>query len=418
HWRTAALSDPSCWTYLVLPPIPRMTAGKTAALIAHVERVISRSRSRLLDVAVSVNWDLTQKTRDVYAEDGLYSRLFASLMEQLRRIRTLDIHTASCSDNFLKFSYSDMSDPILKHIADLLCCPTPQLVHLSLSCAHTHYMTGQQFWLGYEEGDYPFFLPNAPKLATLSLTNTPMLCKRPHPVGLPLLRTLLIDCSKWVYSALIWDTVSMAPQLDKLRLCCNPQGIAGHPEQRPTSLPITELVVGMDSYLPLPETQLPNLRSLVVESWKLDASDSGPPGNLGLTLTTLVVESISSFSADMIQTLRHFEVLEHATLYGDEVDDDRQLFAALCDTADPMWPRLRHLVLSWGMDIKSSERDGLLRLVRARNLSKEQSGLTRPLEKVEFDLTSVPGWVATQVKEVMGDGACVVEMPKMYFTRD
>ncbi|KZV84864.1 hypothetical protein EXIGLDRAFT_776113 [Exidia glandulosa HHB12029] len=131
------------------------------------------------------------------------------------------------------------------------------------------------------------------------------------------------------------------------------------------------------------------------------------------TVTTLLLKDVRF---DCLDVLRDLRAVTYACLTGDyDKVDDTPFYDSLCDAADPMWPRLRHLEL-WGIEstVNSVDRDGLLNVVRARNGQRDSetgdgNALPPPLEKLEIDDQSAPGWVAMQVKEIMGD-KCIIHI--------
>ncbi|KZV84854.1 hypothetical protein EXIGLDRAFT_726673 [Exidia glandulosa HHB12029] len=258
----------------------------------------------------------------------------------------------------------------------------------------------------FPERDFPILLPEAPKLEILDVSGAPVLCQRSHPVGLPALRALTVSNLR-VYDALLWDTLSLAPRLDSLVLRHKTErDLPNYATLRPPSLPISRLEVDEDVYFPVGGIDYPNLRSL--RSWNMVH-----PGTMARTVTTVELESIFILDVDQ---LRLFRVVEHVSLRGfDSPEQDidlQELFTALLDPAESMWPCLRHLEL-WNFE-SEVECGGLLDVVRARNVPPKRPGVStvtpRPLENVEFDTISVPGWVAAQLREILGDG-CAVKMP-------
>ncbi|KZV84862.1 hypothetical protein EXIGLDRAFT_700012 [Exidia glandulosa HHB12029] len=100
-----------------------------------------------------------------------------------------------------------------------------------------------------------------------------------------------------------------------------------------------------------------------------------------------------------LDKLRNLRAVEHASFEADiSKVDYGPFFDLLCEPVDPMWRNLRQLEL-WSFDSQSVERDGLLRLVKARHGARDpdnDSHSPRAFEKVKFDMKSVPGWMTTQ----------------------
>ncbi|KZV84869.1 hypothetical protein EXIGLDRAFT_805556 [Exidia glandulosa HHB12029] len=389
HWRHAILSAPRCWTYLVIGVV--IPSETVEPMLQQVDLFLQRSRSLLIDVNLAMAWTATEVQAD---------GILRLLMANLRRIRSLRICTGP---GFLPrtpetaIQYNEM---FLPKIVALLQRPTPELVHLQISCDGADLVDEEIYWQGFPD-DFPFLLPTAPKLQSLFVSSAPILCARPHPIGLPSLRTLVLNSGLPVYDSLLWDTIAMAPQLDVLVVEVESGGeSAGHPLQLPDSIPITRLKLHADATFPA-EVECPRLQRFEFASWRLDTfpiSDS-----MCSTITTLLLED-ARFAADEVDAMRSLHVVEHASVSGAPWRvDDAQFYTLLCNAVDPMWPRLRHLEL-WRVQssVNVSERNGLLNLVRARNVSHGSESGPPPLEKLEIDEQSAPGWVAAEVTKNMG----------------
>lgn len=406
HWRQAVLSSAECWTYIAVPPVKKVSPRRFAAAVTHLDGALSRSHALQLDFVISIDWNVKQ-IRDVSvvsAEHNLYLHVFRSVMASSRRLRTLSMATGSVSSAWQK-SLDNLGHPsIVEQMLALLRCPTPQLVRLSVNCGHTSYMDKGVFFLGFPDEEFPLLLPDAPKLQSIDVLGAPIVCRRPHP-GLPALRSLTLNCPK-MYTGLVWDTLAAAPHLDVLSLSY--ATLRSPNEQPPASLPIRSLRVDDEADISTHHIDLPNLQSLNLMSWRLmdHVTES-----MARTVTEIEVEGYLCLAE--LRVYRELKAIEHFVVRGDlmNIAEDDAFFDMLCDPTDPLWPNLRHLEL-WTLEGDSVERDGLLRLVKARNVcgsGTREQGAPRPLEKVEFDTMSVPGWIAVQVKEILGK-KCICEL--------
>lgn len=210
-----------------------------------------------------------------------------------------------------------------------------------------------------------------------------------------------------MYDVLVWDTLSAAPALQSLCLDYSMVQSPVHPAHPLPMLPIATLKLGTSAHnnIDTSTVSMPKLASLSVEGHIVSS----------LTITDSMARTVTSLNVTgWLETvdwdiLRGLAAVEHATLdlEGEETDD-AVLFAAMCAPAGPMWPRLRHLVLR-NITSEDVERDGLLRLVRMRNLQNDADDGERsatPLEMIEFDSCSVPPCIAVQVEAILGAARC------------
>ncbi|KZV90784.1 hypothetical protein EXIGLDRAFT_719914 [Exidia glandulosa HHB12029] len=364
-------------------------------------------------------WDLALKRTDgdeptllknhMLEESSLVS-LFSLIEPHAWRIRSLLVRTRAISGmHWQKRRAVSLRTSVISRLVRLLCYPTPNLVDISITCMHDIYIADENFWQDFPHRQFPLLLPHAPQLRRLHILDVPLFMRQGHP-GLPELRYLSIELtSSTMEGDLLSHTLSAAPQLDALSL-----DFVFPPESSHLlvdSLPISSLKLAREALtefncagLSMPRLSSISLDAHILESFTVTDAMTG-------SVVTLTVTG-DGIDVDRCTVLQRFEAVEYVTLDLDasEETDDEFLFSRLCDEAAPMWPRLRHLVLT-GIDNFSVDCDGVLRLVRARHSAAnatEGAAAVQPLERVEFDEISVPPHVAVQVKEIMGDRCTIL----------
>lgn len=404
-WRRVALAMPILWRYMVVSTeVP--TFKNCIPFYQHLGRMIARSGTRSLDVDIDVSEKPFEFVVDVdVAISEFWSRCFAKLVPATSRLRTLRVNGG---ENDFE---SPLSVPFRAHLQNLLSCPTPLLENLDLS-----------FRPRFLEGpDEPVsdFLPDAPSLRRLSLHGVPFIASLPRAVSSSLTHLALGDMD--VFLNQLWETLSLALNLETLdmNLYAGFQASRGNIVRRPDSLPIRELrVIGdiMDDIFASPPPAMPNLTTLWTVDWNvkefiLTDALARSLTHLRLELHEHVVESRKRH----LNHIRDMRSLRDVWLEYDESiqEDEKMLYDELCDSDRPMWPQLRALKITglraWGRS--DDERDGLLRLVRARNHATSRvpalatDDLSKPvaIESVSFDSLTVPCWVAVKVKAMLGE---------------
>ncbi|KZV89051.1 hypothetical protein EXIGLDRAFT_722033, partial [Exidia glandulosa HHB12029] len=161
---------------------------------------------------------------------------------------------------------------------------------------------------------------------------------------------------------------------------------------------------------------MPNLTTLDVQDWVFE--DLVITDALAVTLTRLTIGMHDSeIRPQQFVQMRAMRSLEYASMTYEETmeGDEAMLYDALCSRDEPMWPHLRTFqIMSLryrGEGGNDDERDGLLRLLQARNQREEDPDatpddtavVTIPIESLTFDSESVPPWIAVQLKSILGE---------------
>ncbi|KZV89044.1 hypothetical protein EXIGLDRAFT_722030 [Exidia glandulosa HHB12029] len=419
RWREAALNTHAIWQCIAVSQ-DWVDAVDNKPFKRHLRHLLARSGCRSLDITISFHSDLEDS--ECARQNACFLDFFQPLYRVASRIRTLRIRRTSPP---VSSTREPIVDVLKLQLMQLLRCSTPRLEVLDIDLSLWSNDAYSAFWLGYPDRDIPHFLPEAPALRSMHISGAPILLRRSIP---PLLSLTSISLSHdSIPLAYLWDTLAIAPNLQYLNLAL---GVVLQRDDetvaRLTTLPITTLVAGMNALhqLSLPtQVELPHLSTLDLPDWVF--------GNFNVThalaqsVTSIRVRfyEIDSDEADeraeVIANLRLFHAVESAELeyIGAIAEDERFLFDAFCDPVTPMWPNLRTLRLQGLEDYDEGdvERDGLLRLLQIRNVSRssttEGEAETAPvaIESVEFDAKSVPPWLAIRVEAIMGDKCKLID---------
>ncbi|KZV89045.1 hypothetical protein EXIGLDRAFT_838775 [Exidia glandulosa HHB12029] len=417
HWRRVATGTPVLWQNIAASS-RIIEDSPCTPFMRHVDNLLDRSTARTLDVIILLDVDANDDdARPRYRV--FWTAFFSRLIPHVTRLRSLIVRADK--------------DPIeneclaafRSNLFDLLRCRTPRLVELSLKFDIDKTISMSRHWHGFPNSRFPSFLPHAPALECLDLKGAPVLFHLPHAL-FPSLASIAFTHAL-AYLVHLWDTFALAPNLEQLSVDVFPvEGSSSGPNhvpRSPASLPVRILRVtgGMTSYF-CEHTQvaLPNLTTLDIQDWMFD----------DLIITDTLAQSVTDLSVNFytaeerathIAKMRSLRAIQRAHLTYNELDDDydeeETLFGALCSPDDPMWPRLTSLTIT-SLGDTGGERDGILRLLNARNgpettsaVSSDEAPLGRPvrIESVSFDTDSVPPWIAVQVKAMLGDNCVIVQ---------
>ncbi|KZV90783.1 hypothetical protein EXIGLDRAFT_770451 [Exidia glandulosa HHB12029] len=420
HWREVARSTAQLWACIRIPstaPVAPSTGPNAIAdrrLLDHVTFHLALSRAAALNIvwnltlARSSSQDLPRCAAERDYEDAFYSQLFDLVIQNSPRIRSFVLNTTpAVAWGSAPIRLAVHTTKFARHIVAFLRCRTPKLVEIAVWCQHRSDVREPGFWQGFPNKEFPLLLPDAPNLRRLHIVDAPIGLWQGHP-GLPGLTDVHIKLVYFrLFDVLLWSTLAATPSLDVLSLCCELDNEHNFEANPPSSLPISRLSLAQDldsesDLAPqvLESVSLPNLSSLAVQPHMVSSLIIND--TLARKLSSLDISGPAPLDAEDFAILRLFEVLEVVCFRLEQMKmDDHTLFQLLCDPADPMWPRLRHLTI-YEVASDSVERDGILHLVRSRNLASPETRIARPLELVEFDLGSVPRHVAIQVEEIMG----------------
>ncbi|KZV84878.1 hypothetical protein EXIGLDRAFT_841884 [Exidia glandulosa HHB12029] len=417
HWRNAARGTPKLWTRVQIPTPNDSVVESAEGLSRYLALHLSLSRNAPIDIM----WDLALKRTDGdeptlvknhRLEESSLRSLFSLIEPHAWRIRSMLVRTRAISGlSWERRRAVTLRTSVIFRLVRLLCYPTPNLVDISISCMHNFDIVDEEFWQDFPQRQFPLLLPHAPQLRRLHIVDVPLFMRQGHP-GLPELRDLSIELALCPMEGnLLSHTLSAAPQLDALSLDF---AYAQEPSDLLVdSLPISSLKLVREALtefdcagLSMPRLSSISLDACIVDDFTVTDAMAGSVVTLTVTGDCIDVARCT--------VLQRFEAVEYVTISinSDEAQetDDEFLFSRLCDQAAPMWPRLRHLVLT-GIDNSSVDCDGVLRLVRARHTAAnatEGAAAVQPLERVEFDEVSVPPHVAVQVKEIMGDRCTIL----------
>ncbi|KZV90782.1 hypothetical protein EXIGLDRAFT_770450 [Exidia glandulosa HHB12029] len=421
HWRQVARSTAQLWTCIRIPSSEsdvQCTGPNSAAyarLLEHVKLHLSLSQAASLDLiwdltlSRSVSRDASTCSREDKQEDVFHSKLFQLVMRHSSRIRSFLLETSA--DVGYDHDTNHFGGPhvttVIHHILALLRCRAPKLVELAVKCLHFFVISDDDFWENFPEMEFPVLLPHAPNLRRMHVLDAPIVVRRPHP-GFHALTELAIQLTIYtINDAHLWDTLVSAPNLDRLwlDLKVDDEEEFDFEIELPISLPVSTIALSQSVDSPfnlvtlLDRLSLPNLSSLSIKAHMVSSLTVNDA--LASSISSLTISGHTGLGAEDLAILQRFAAVEAVSFsLATAKMDDHALFELLCDAADPMWPRLRRLSLR-GVASDSVERDGILQLVRARNLHSESAKYT-PLDLVEFDKYSVPTHVAIQVEDIMG----------------
>ncbi|EJD48681.1 hypothetical protein AURDEDRAFT_162138 [Auricularia subglabra TFB-10046 SS5] len=409
HWRAAVDSTPEAWSFIGISHCKRSASPQANAdCIWRLSQSLEKSGAALLDVVFTSShlWAEDDSKDFATLEHSLVINTFDLLTENMARIRTLGISLAPFVPRSRSEPLSSFWLEIRGAIVELLRTPSPALVDARIQIVDrpraVEAEPAEEYWHQFPDDPLPLFLPAAPKLRYLLLDQIPVAFRRPH-VGLPSLERIRIT-QYWMFTVHVADMLALAPKLQHLELdvrdalsvtgitpnfepCHNLHTLVTTRKQRQTF----GLLAGGARFLP-------KLSSLSISNVaELDISES-----FARRLTTLRLSHTSNLH-EHLETLRQLTCIERAGLSYVTVQDD-VFFDAFCEPVDPMWPKLKTLMLRV-VNALTVEQDGILRLVRARNGKDDGaaalSSSVSPLEDLDFDSYSVPSWVAVQVREIL-----------------
>ncbi|KZV80842.1 hypothetical protein EXIGLDRAFT_780457 [Exidia glandulosa HHB12029] len=150
----------------------------------------------------------------------------------------------------------------------------------------------------------------------------------------------------------------------------------------------------------------PNLRRLALECGELDSSISWFLRQVSKTVTELTLEgtTIGSDHLSVILGLSNIERLSFASTGTDDYRVTDAFFARLADTLPPIWPKLQSISLSSHGRYILPDGDGLIRLVRARNIDSGSAvGDGGPCRLTEVDVRykEVPDWIKATLENLL-----------------
>ncbi|EJD48662.1 hypothetical protein AURDEDRAFT_162119 [Auricularia subglabra TFB-10046 SS5] len=400
RWREAVLATPSAWSYVgiayKLDPAFRPCARDLYSTPFPLLKIcLDKSGSVPLDVVI-YNEGGNQGDRDISDEHHFFRPRFQLLHEHMHRIRCLHVTgTIRRPDPRRRSYYVTMYQGSI----DLLRNPAPSLVELRIHCMHVRTSNPPapaNFWQNFPTQSFPLLLPLAPKLRELSVNCAAVVCRRPHP-GLPSLRRLVYKLDN-MYDVHLHDMLAIAPSLERLWL--EVDTILHDPNTVPVTLdpirPISrlELRAGQSFGLLADGARLlPSINHLVLYNL---AELSVTPA-LSKRLRRLGIVQQEDLH-DYVGILRQLGCVECVEIGDGVTMRDDLFFEPFCDPQDPMWPKLRVIVLG-AVDMVSVDQHGVLRLLHARNIGgSEGARIAGPIEEVDIESGCLPEWVAVQVR--------------------
>lgn len=404
------------WTHVHVPQLADASEQAIKRVLAHLSHVIALSGRFHIDVCarVAVTCYKPSSYQDTRREDAFHARLFTMLMRESRRIRTCAIYTGGNRPkeyDIISFEKLKGETKLVNHIVHLLRCPTPHLLELDVHCEHTTMALDEDFWQGFPEQEFPQLLPDAPNVRHIRVDKAPIFFRRPHP-GLPALRSLALhDIYPFDVNVHIWDTLSIAPNIEDLTLdyLCNSS--AAHPPQPLTSLPaLKSLDLRQEGYSDIRPgiVETPNLASLTADGFTVAYYVVSESLSRSLKSIDLACGGINQDGWEILRQLTALETAELELEDRQGNNDMDLLLAALLDQSDPMWPRLRDLsICEYGADYSVSNEvvcDNLIRLGHVRGSAMHSDeNLVRPLERLKLYGQLVPPPIALQLQEILGD---------------
>ncbi|EJD48660.1 hypothetical protein AURDEDRAFT_162117 [Auricularia subglabra TFB-10046 SS5] len=403
HWREAVLASPGAWSYIAvsykLNPVFRVGARVPYSTpLPLLETCVENSGSVPLDVVMcseGPDGGGDRRGQDLADEDNFFRPRFELLLEHVHRIRSLHaVGMTLLPDPRHRYAFVTMYHGLI----DLLRAPMASLVELRIHM----YRRGRvptdpgDFWHGFPAQPIPLLLPAAPKLRELSVEGAPVVCRRPHS-GLPSLNTLLYRLDN-MHEVHLHDMLAISPNLERLSLEVKNVLHDANPSPRAAAQVKILEVPRRGQYFDLladGARLLPNLSHLLLH----DFSALSVTPALARRLTRLDITEQEDLH-EHVGILRQLGCIERADFGENVTMRDDLFFAPFCEPRDPMWPKLRVITFS-GAEMLSVDKDGVLRLLRARNLDAEGERVARPIEEINLDSGCLPEWVAIQVRAIL-----------------
>ncbi|KZV96392.1 hypothetical protein EXIGLDRAFT_747648 [Exidia glandulosa HHB12029] len=383
RWRRVALDYGGLWTYLSLPAT--VAVAQRDSHYRRIDQLLSRSQTYSLDVFLYL------KALDSSVEDSSWAgKVLSAVSLHARRWRRVEMAFPKLASRSLAGAFKG---------------PLPRLKQLSLR---------SRDWLD-RQGEDSFFLPHAPLLEDLDLSNTGMTVSPVHE-GFPSLVSITVT------DDMTAESLQQLLEMSKTTVEVLQLGLKfGDPIPSSLSLPrLHTLVLHLGLFfVTLQGTVIlnaPMLSSLTLQSadFMYDDDLSALLEHVSATVTELTLYGI--VDEDSVDTLTRLRSLSHVVFGNGTFSCDvyDPFFVALSKQVPPVWPRLESIVFYHG-EVIPSNGDGIVRLVAARNApshsappsSVEETDLSeRPcrIQEVELpDNEDTPQWLADEVDRLLGN---------------
>ena len=429
QWARIAYGTPELWTLFAVPdlvPISRNEAlarRKRFLLQFHLERVLKYSAGRPLDVVIAYNryQDTTERvaartdedtctTEDFHDSEIYTCVLEVMLQDHIHRIRSISVCAPTPIVGGESGHWQGEKHPIVSGVLDLLRFPTPLLESVSLVTTDMldHDLCTDHDWFEYPHQPLAVFLPYAPLLQRLSVGRFPLALCATHP-GLPALRELWI-AQQTMEESLLWSTLAAAPGLIEAHI-----DVVGFTssiafERLDTHPSLATLSLRGDGTHFLIQTGIQNqfaaLNCPKLTSLTIDINMIGEPfaPEVLNSITHLTFTDADDGGA-FLPSFRGCPNITHITIQSSNELDDKQFFDELCrkqpDGSPLIWPKLTSVTLNVVALVNSVEKDGLVRLVNARNSSLSESAVK--ITTVAIDTANtIPGYVERRLQLLLG----------------
>lgn len=349
HWRDAVQVTPELRSYIGVPS-DAPSLGKFLSSLGS-----KLHGTHLIDLHIQAT-DILPPAPDsgepsrtaIFFHNAFWRSVFDLIYEHIGRLRTIDIEITV--DQHTRPRVPALFENARDLALGLLRLDMPELQEASVAFRGIDIDASEgpdAYWGPIPNVTLPVYFPQARNLQWLRLHDVPVACVRPTHPGLPSLRTLSITCG-CLCDSYVHNMLALSPALEELYIyteCVNHDLTPA--ESPPFKSPVRRLCLANAGaeYISFDRIDLPNLASLAM----LRSSGSDCPSLLQKVAGTLTELEFggwfeTEYALESLDKLSGLKKVERVTIRSENFEVPL-LCKLLCREDDPLWPRLKSLVL-------------------------------------------------------------------------